>query len=252
MRLLGGGRIVLYNNDDPFGPDAAKTIWRRFRKLIPVADACFCYRKVNLAEYLQAGARSVHLLRSYFEPHMQKPANLSVSDRQRFESDVVFVGHCEPDGRLEMIDRLLESGIRLRLFGTGWDRHATGHRWQGLVPIEAVRGEEYVRAIAAARIALVFLSARNRDDYTRRCFEIPAIGTLMLAPRTRELQSMYREDEEAAYFGSGDELVAQVRRYLADADLRRRVAAAGHARCLADGHDVDSRARRFLADLGLG
>jgi hypothetical protein len=44
-------------------------------------------------------------------------------------------------------------------------------------------------------------------------------------------------------------LIGQVRRYLADSELRARVAAAGHARCVRDGYDVDSRARQFLVDL---
>ena len=250
-RRVGAGRVVLYNNDDPFGRDAELVIWRRFRRLIPVADVCLSYRRVNMAEYQAAGAKAVGLLRSYFEPALHRPLDLTDADRKRFETDVVFVGHCEPDDRLEMIDRLIESGLRLRLFGTSWEKHAQGHRWLDWLPIGDLRGDDYVRAIAAARIALVFLSKRNRDDYTRRCFEIPAIGTLMLAPRTQELLSLYREDEEAAFFDTGDGLVAQAQRYLADPQLRERVAAGGRARCLRDGYDVDSRARQFLVDLGL-
>jgi spore maturation protein CgeB len=251
-RRVGGCRVALYNNDDPFGYDAELVIWRRFRRLIPFADVCLSYRRVNIAEYQAAGAKAVVLLRSYFEPTLHRPLALAEADRKRFETDVVFVGHCEPDGRLEMIDRLIESGVRLRLFGTSWEKYAQGHRWRDWLPIQELRGDDYVRAIAAARIALVFLSKRNRDDYTRRCFEIPAIGTLMLAPRTQELVSLYREDEEAAFFDTADELIAQIRRYLADPEQRARVAAGGRARCLRDGYDVDSRARQFLVDLGLG
>jgi spore maturation protein CgeB len=251
-RSAGARRLVLYNNDDPFGQDAEMWIWRRFRKLIPHADACFVYRQVNLEEYMRAGAKAAGLLRSYFDPAVHRPVEVRENDRKRFETDVVFVGHCEPDGRLAMIDRLIDAGVRLRLFGTGWETHASGHRWQDRLPIVALRDEDYVRAIAASRIALVFLSHRNRDTYTRRCFEIPAIGTLMLAPRTPDLLTLYREDEEAAFFDSADELIAQVRRYLADPEGCQRVAAAGRNRALRDGHDVDSRARRFLVDLGFG
>jgi spore maturation protein CgeB len=250
-RWAGACRVVLYNNDDPFGSDADLVIWRQFRKLIPFADVCLSYRMVNIAEYEAAGAKTVYLLRSYFEPALHRPIALTQADQQRFETDVVFVGHCEPDDRLELVDGLIDSGIRLRLFGTSWEKHASGHRWRDRLPVIDLRGDDYARAIAAARIALVFLSKRNRDEYTRRCFEIPAIGTLMLAPRTHELLSLYREDEEAAFFGTADELIAQIRRYLADSELRARVAAGGHARCLRDGYDVDSRARQFLIDLGL-
>ena len=38
-RRAGAGRVVLYNNDDPFGPDRDRRIWRRFRRGIPRADA---------------------------------------------------------------------------------------------------------------------------------------------------------------------------------------------------------------------
>jgi hypothetical protein len=61
--------------------------------------------------------------------------------------------------------------------------------------------------------------------------------------------SLYKEEAEAAYFGSDDELVERALRYIRDDVLRARVAAAGRERCLRDGHDVDSRARRFLRDI---
>jgi spore maturation protein CgeB len=43
---------------------------------------------------------------------------------------------------------------------------------------------------------------------------------------------IFRADEEAAFFGSLEELVAQSKRYLADPDLRKRVANAGRRRVL--------------------
>jgi spore maturation protein CgeB len=250
-KRMGSFPIAIYNNDNPFGPDADMPIWRHFRTLIPVVDTCFVYRRSNIAQYESAGAKSVKLLRSYFQREVHRPVILSESDRKRFETEVVFVGHCEPDSRLELLDRLIDSGIGVRLFGTDWHRHARGHRWEARLPIEPLHGDDYVRAIAAARIALVFLSKRNHDDYTRRCFEIPAIGTLMLAPRTDELLSLFREDEEAAFFDGPDELVAKAKLYLADPRRRQQVGEAGRARCLQDGHDADSRARQFLTDLGI-
>lgn len=245
-RRLGVGQVALYNNDDPFGPDRGLRIWRRFRRSIPAADVCFAYRSVNVAEYRAAGAQRVELLRSWFDPRLHRPIELPPA------CDVLFAGHYEPDDRIEVLNALLASGLRLRIVGGGWERLDRSQPIAKLLPIEHAVGEEYVRAIAAAKVALVFLSRRNRDLYTRRCFEIPAIGTLMLAPRTPELLSMYREGEEAAFFSNAAEAVQQATRFVQDEGLRRQVAAAGRARCLADGHDVVSRARQFLRELGLG
>jgi spore maturation protein CgeB len=63
---------------------------------------------------------------------------------------------------------------------------------------------------------------------------------------------MFEEGREAAFFSNAAEAVEQATRFVNDDALRQRVAAAGRARCLKDGHDVVSRARQFLRDLDLG
>jgi spore maturation protein CgeB len=243
-----GARVALYNNDDPFGPDRDTRLWRQYRRLIPAADVCFSYRSTNVEDYHRAHARSVFMLRSWYSPEVHRPIELSDAERARFDSDVTFVGHFEDDGRVEALERLRSAGLHLRIFGGGW-QNQRGRALTNLGVVEPALGDDYARAIRAAKVALVFLSKRNRDEYTRRCFEIPAIGTMMLAPRTTELLGMFEEDREAAYFGSTDELVREARRYVADDALRARVARAGRARCLRDGHDASSRARSFLNDL---
>jgi hypothetical protein len=115
-----------------------------------------------------------------------------------------------------------------------------------LLPVRQVWGAEYNKAIAGAKVALCFLSKLNRDTYTRRCFEIPATGTMMLAERTEDLATLFREGEEAVFFGSAQELQEKLAHYIGDDDARARIAAAGHRRVRADGHDVQSRMRALL------
>ena len=52
----------------------------------------------------------------------------------------------------------------------------------------------------------------------------------MLGQRTADHQDIFREDEEAAFFGSEEELVAKALSYLSDPSRRQRVAKAGHLR----------------------
>jgi spore maturation protein CgeB len=149
-----------------------------------------------------------------------------------------------------MLDALISAGLRVRVFGPHWDRFAAGRKFANLAR-GPVLGAQYALAIAAAKIGLVFLSKRNRDQYTRRCFEIPAIGTMMLAPRTDELRSLFEEDRDAVYFSSVDELVTKARIYAADDERRHVIAANGRRRCIADRHHLVGRAHEFLAALGL-
>lgn len=247
-RKASGAKVVLYNNDDPFGPDRDQRRWRLFRRTIPAADACFAYRRKNMQEFQQAGARRVFLLRSWYRRDRHYRRELTPAERERFDCDVVFIGHCEPDARLDLMDALLASELRVKVFGTDWGRHGRGRRWSKLVVVP-LYGDEYVKALSAAKIAVVFLSGRNRDEYTRRCFEIPAVGALMLAPRTPELQELFEEGREAVYFAGAGELVERARFYARSEAARESIVQAATRRLERDGHDVIARARHFLRDV---
>jgi spore maturation protein CgeB len=112
-----------------------------------------------------------------------------------------------------------------------------------------VLGDDYVAALQAAKVALVFLSTRNRDTYTRRCFEIPAIGTAMLAPRTTDLETLFTDGEDVVLFDDVPHLVARAKWLVLDDGARSRIAVGGRARVERDGHDVDARAARWLSDV---
>ena len=241
--------VLGYNNDDPFAPDQPRSLWRHFVAGIPHYDALLAYREHNLAELTAAGARRVYWLRSWYMPERNHPVVLDATDRTRYGCDVVFVGHHEDDGRTRMLEAIAEAGIDLRLFGPGryWDPVLThSPTLRHMIPVNFVWGEEYNKALCGAKIALCFLSKLNRDTYTRRCFEIPASGTMMLSEYSEDLASMYAPGVEADYFQDTDDLLAQLRHYLADDRLRTQVAAAGAQRVRTDGHDVVSRMRALL------
>ena len=241
--------LVGYNNDDPFGPQQPRHLWRHFLRCLPRYDVVLAYRHHNLDEYKSHGARCVRLLRSWFMPERNHPVTLTESDRERFASDVVFIGHYENDGRLECLEEIVKQGYKLRLFGPGydWDPVLARSRWlKNLRPVQLVWGEDYNKALCGAKIALCFFSRLNRDTYTRRCFEIPATGTMMLCEYSDDAASLYGAGHEADFFDSKENLVAKIARYMADDALRDGVAAAGLKRVWADGHDVNSRMRRLL------
>jgi spore maturation protein CgeB len=159
---------------------------------------------------------------------------------------VVFVGHYENDHRLGYLQALCDSDIDFQLFGTDWDR-ARNLPWLAkLGRIKSIRGREYYRTLRSARIALCFFSTLNRDSYTRRTFEIPAVGTFMLSEYSDDVARLFLEGKEAEYFRNTDEMLSKIRRYLADTRLRAAVAAAGSSRVRRDGHDITSRMRSMI------
>ncbi|MEQ1844976.1 MAG: glycosyltransferase [Nitrospira sp.] len=242
--------VVSYNNDDPFSPRQPRWLWRHFMASLPECDLVLAYRHHNIKNLLLAGAKRVELLRSWFIPERNHPVTLTDGEYRRYGSDVVFVGHYESDERVAYLEEVVRKGWRLRLFGPGYDWDPVVHRsaqLRGLEPVRLVWGEEYNLALCGAKIALCFLSKLNRDTYTRRCFEIPATRTLMLAEYTDDLATLFREGEEVEFFRNREEMIAKISRYLSDEERRLAVAEAGYRRVLADGHDVASRMRQLMS-----
>jgi len=239
--------LVCYQCDNIFGPLRRKAYWRHFRRAIPLYDIHFVFRHSDISNYQRMGAKRVVLLRHHYLPWLHR--RLPLKEVEGWESDIGFFGHCEPDVRLEQMDTLMRRvPARYRLHGTPWNKYAKGRAWEGMDTHE-IQGEEYVKAINGAKIALVFLSSLNEDTYTTRCFEIPACGTFMLSQRTDDLLTLYEENKEAVFFSSTEELVDKARYYLAHDSERERIAEAGWRRCTTSGYDIYSRMKEWLGEI---
>jgi len=248
-QILPSAILLGYNNDDPSSPSRRRWMWRHFLAGIPEYDLVLAYRIGNIADFRAVGARKVKLLRSWYVPERNRPVVLNDEERREFACDVVFAGHYEDDGRLQCLEEVVRRGWKLNLFGHDYGWHPAIRKsplLKGLIPLRAVWNEDYNKALCGARVALCFLSKLNRDTYTRRCFEIPASGTLMLSEYTEDLASLFKAGEEADFFNSPSELAEKLEIYLHDETLRARVAAAGRRRVALDEHDVVSRMRSVI------
>ncbi len=256
LRRLKAAGILLasYNNDDPFGHLIKGSVrwhhrylWRWYLICLKYYDVNFVYRPLNLKEAISFGARNVHVLKPYFIPYQHRPFEMPDADRGVAGCDVVFIGHYEPDGREEYLRALVTAGVHVRLYGGKyWTREVLGDMADYFGDISPVYDKEYVKALCGAKICLSFLSKMNRDTFTRRCFEIPACGRLLLCERTDDMKEMFTEGEEAVYFSSAEELVEKVQCLLLNPLEIVRIAEAGQRRVWADGHDVVSRAQQFM------
>jgi spore maturation protein CgeB len=80
------------------------------------------------------------------------------------------------------------------------------------------------------------------DVITSRTFHIPASGGFMLHERTPEVQELFEEGKECAFFSDAQELARKVEYYLTHDEERRHIAEAGRTRCIESGYSVDDRA----------
>lgn len=246
-KIKAAGSVVFgYNNDDPFSDKYQKYVWRHFIASIKLYDHLFIYRQKNAADLEKIGYDKFSQLRSYYI----KENNFFIESviPNKYTADVLFAGHFEDDGRDKSIKMLLDDQINIKLYGgESWQASKYyGLFTQQLGPIDNLNKEEYNLAINSAAISLVFLSKRNNDSYTRRCFEIPAAKGFMLSEYTEDLNSLFKEDEEAAYFRTPEELLQKARYYLAHPEERKKIAAAGYERLMRDGHEVSDRIKEII------
>lgn len=251
LRKVAPNAILIgYNNDNPFAGGHTIGLWRHFIAGLPVLDLALAYRHANLNDFRRAGARRAELLRSWYIPERNRPVKLTQKEFEQFGCDVVFVGHYEADMRLACLEEVVRRGWRLRIFGhpEGWRQALdSSPLLRHMNPVYTVWGDDYNRALCGARTALCFLSKLNQDTYTRRCFEIPASGTLMLSEYSDDLATMFSAGLETDYFRSPQELVEKLDYYLGNESKRLCVSAAGQKRLVADQHDILSRMKQVVS-----
>lgn len=254
IKRSGASRLASYNHDDFTGPHVGapapwhhRLHWRQFLAAARHYDHHFVKRESNVEHLRALGSTRNHIASMWFVPSIHRPVELTPEEESRFASDVVFVGHYEPDQRVEHLRALIRAGFAVRLFGGHyWTREVLGDLHPRLAPVQQAEGENYAKALCGAKVCLAFLSKLNRDTYTRRCFEIPACGRVMLAERTDDLLNIFKDDEEACFFSSTEELVEKARWLVGDRPARERIAQAGLRRVWADGRDIVSWTKSFL------
>lgn len=230
------GTIVFsYNNDDPFSRIPSLGYWRFYINSTKFCHHNFVYRSKNLIDFANLGVENVSVLKSYYI----KENNFWLNKKKN--QDVVFIGHFENDGRDVYIKELLDAEIKVVVYGDKFWREAPLYNEIKCAIKDSKRGKEYNDTLNSAKIALVFLSKINSDNYTRRCFEIPATKTLMLSQFSFELTLMYEENVEAVYFRTKEELVDKCKLLLKDNEMRKRISVNGFNRLIESSNEVNDR-----------
>ena len=238
LRAMGIA-TVSYMIDNPFGPRRDPG-WRLYMKNIPHYDLHVVQRDKNIADYTSRGARDVIKIQTAYEPtlHFPPPAGWSDADRDR---QVSFIG-TPYDDRAQTLGRLWrECGFPVAVSGSErlWSRAMQPDVFKATFRNGELYRDDYREAIWRSRINLSFLTHSNQDEFVHKSFEIAGCEGFLLAERSAGHLQRFKEDEEAVFFSTFDELAAKIRRYLPDEASRQRIAHAGNLRASRDGYHND-------------
>ena len=247
LRRLG---VALYN----YYPDTSVTA---HGGLIPAAlpeyDCVFFTKRFTETDALgRMRLRASTFLPHGYDAEIHRPWPLSARDRKQYGHDVVVIA-THTAHKEAVLDSLVAvmPGLDLRVWGNGWTERCRSARLRSHLDGMALNGTAYARALQAAHINLAVMSgvvagASRGDETTTRTYEIPACRGFMLHERSDEVRALFEEDREVACFADGRELADKVRFYLAHPEVRERIAAAGHARCV-PAYSYDNRMAELVA-----
>ncbi len=207
--------VIHYNTDDLLG--RYDHFWLH-RMGIRNYDIYLTTNRLNVAEIRNQYGVKVLRAGMGFDHAFCHPIDVSGYK----DLDVVFIGHWEPHTE-GYIMALRNAGIDVQVWGYNWwkARNAVLHK------IKPLPHADYTATIARAKIALCSISRWNRNESTGRSFEIPAIGTMMLAVYTPEHEFIYGDGQGAVLFSNQSELVEKARYYLDNPGAREKIAACG-------------------------
>lgn len=215
-----------------------------YTKGLKYYDVIFTSKSYNLGELKEFGAKKVEFLYQAFSKKYHKPCDDCT--KANYKTDVLFIGFAEQE-RFEDLNYLAQNGIKIDIFGSGWNKKKFQNHHENLnITPKDLLGDDYANAISCSKISLCFLRKANRDLHTSRSIEIPACGGFMIAEATDEHKILFKEDEEAVYFSSKEQLLDKVKYYLEHEEERNTIVKAGYTKTRKDDYSYDDMVSRIL------
>ena len=219
-----------------------------FLKSLPYYDYYITTKSYAVDGLKKMGAKNVIFVNNAYEEKFHYPRYLSLEDYSRLGDDVGFIGAWEKE-RAESILFLARNGINVRVWGDkNWQQYK--NFFPNLrIEDSGLYTEDYSKAFKAFKINLCFLRKMNNDLQTTRTMEIPACGGFMLAERTTEHQNLFKEDKEAVFFSSNEELLAKCQIYLENDNRRNEIAKNGLRRCSDSGYSNQKVIKEIVSSI---
>ncbi len=218
-------------------------------RVAPFYDYFFTIQRGEFFEKLgSAGAKNVAYIPQAAAPEVMRPAELSSEDKEKYGSDISFMG-AGYKNRQEFFNGLLDYDFKI--WGTEWNLSTeVGKRVQN--ENRRMAPEEYSKVFNASKININLHSSSLLagidpvgDFVNPRVFELAACGAFQLVDSRAELEPLMKAGEEIVTFSSQKDLRKKIDYYLKNDDEREKIASAGRKRVLED-HTFDRRLEDIL------
>jgi spore maturation protein CgeB len=225
-----------------------------FQPIIAVApsyDRIFCQGTEAIELFDKAGIKTAQWLPMACDPDYHHPVACTPAEKERYGSDVVFVGSCYPE-RVRLLEKISERD--LAIWGPGWEKLDRNSPLRRRLRGAHTTPDEWLKIYSASKIVLAthYHDPRGRFPVYQaspRVFEALACGSFVLCDRQRDVFALFKDGVDLAGFSDADDLRRKIDYYLAQADERDRIAGEGRRHVL-EQHTYVHRVQTLLASLG--
>jgi len=195
------------------------------RYFILFADYGLIFHKRYIPKYKKEGAKNV-FYSAGIDTGFFKPLNI------KKKYDVTFIGcpKSGPSKRYEFIKFLKENGIKIKLFGSGWQNYPEFKDIYGGL----LNSKKMIEVINQTKIFLNL--TRNgfgeTTDIKAKIFEAGACKTFVLTEYSEAHLDLFKEGKEMIMFKDEKELLDKVKYYLKNEKKREKIAEAAYKKIL--------------------
>ncbi|WP_298780282.1 glycosyltransferase [uncultured Polaribacter sp.] len=202
-----GIKLLNYNLDHPFEYFSKGSGNKFVRKAIPFYDKHITYSKEIQKQLLETYKIKALYLPFGYELEESKFEELRLKDKKNEEVKACFVGN--PDSnRAEIINGLADKQIHIVVFGENWNKFLKPSSYIEVYP--QVNGDAYWETLAKYRVQINIFRPHNINSHNMRTFEVPAIGGIMLAPKSIEHEAFFKNNEDCFIYSNFNDLVSKV------------------------------------------
>jgi hypothetical protein len=221
--------------------DAVSSLGRQFMFLGEYDLICFKDSELVRRCRAMLDAPVLHLPEAC-NPSWHRPTDVAI------EPVVVVAGNMHPY-RLRFLERLVQAGIPLRLYGPRWPRWLRSELLAPLYTGEYLARDDKARVFRAAGAVLNTLHPGELASVNCRLFEAAGCGAAVLTETRPDLDEMFDVEKEVEAFDSVDEAVDRLRWMLGHPDEARAMGDRAAERAHVE-HTYDVRLDTLLGALG--
>jgi len=218
-------KIITLISDNPFTTRDKKR-WKLYLESSKYYDVTATYYESRITMGKKIGVKNIILLNPPYQIGVHCKKKVSRKERKKLSNDISIIATWFPE-RGKFFKKLIDYGLNIKIYGNRWEKDPNYELMKKNITIGHITHPLYSKIIQLAKISICLPSVGNCDGITRRSIEIPAIGTLLFAKRSKEHKKYFIENKEAIFFDSAKDCYKKCLIYLKNKKLRNRIAKNG-------------------------